>query len=117
MSEQNQQMKQQDGTDPEQYYVFPASYAQQSQWFFREMAPDSPLYNLPYLIHMQGTLDRNALEKSLQVIVNRHESLRTSFRMEQNQLVQVIAPERMISLPVSLIDPSSGIDQESWIQE
>nr|WP_245592364.1 non-ribosomal peptide synthetase [Ectobacillus panaciterrae] len=81
------------------------------------MAPDSPLYNLPYLIHMQGTLDRNALEKSLQVIVNRHESLRTSFRMEQNQLVQVIAPERTISLPVALIDPSSGIDQESWIQE
>lgn len=105
MSEQNQQ-----------YYVFPASYVQQSQWFFREMAPDSPLYNLPYLIRMQGALDRNALEKSLQAVVDRHESLRTSFRMEQNQLVQVIAPERSISLPVSLIDPSSDIDQEGWIQ-
>ncbi|MBM7584496.1 tyrocidine synthetase-3 [Bacillus pakistanensis] len=116
MSDKNQQVKQQDIADPEQYYVFPASYAQQSQWFFHEMAPESPLYNLPYLIRMQGTLDRNALEKSLQVIVDRHESLRTSFRMEQNQLVQMIAPERSITLSFSPIDLSSDIDQESWVQ-
>ncbi|MCA0756969.1 amino acid adenylation domain-containing protein [Paenibacillus sp. N4] len=100
----------------QQYYVFPASDVQQSQWFFREMAPDSPLYNLPYLIRMQGALDRNALEKSLQAVVDRHEALRTSFRMEQDQLVQVIALERSISLPVSRIDPSTRMDQESWIQ-
>ncbi|MBD2871901.1 amino acid adenylation domain-containing protein [Paenibacillus sp. IB182493] len=98
------------------YYVFPASDAQQSQWFFREMAPDSPLYNLPYLIRMQGVLDRDALEKSLQAVVDRHESLRTSFRMEQDRLVQVIALERSISLPVSRLDRSTGMDQESWIQ-
>ena len=116
MSEQNQHEKQRDLAVPEQYYVFPASYAQQSQWFFREMAPESPLYNLPYLIRMQGALDSHALEKSLQAVVDRHESLRTSFRMEQHQLVQVITLERSISLPVSLIDLSSDIDQESWIE-
>ena len=116
MSEQNQHEKQRDLAVPEQYYVFPASYAQQSQWFFREMAPESPLYNLPYLIRMQGALDSHALEKSLQAVVDRHESLRTSFRMEQHQLVQVIALERSISLPVSHIDLSSDIDQENWIE-
>src|SRR5689334_22594315 len=100
----------------EQFYVFPASYAQQSQWFFHETAPDNPMYNLPYLIHMQGALHRRALENSLQIVVDRHESLRTSFRMEGDRLVQAIALERPVALPVSLIELPPGMDRQSWIQ-
>ncbi|WP_274651223.1 non-ribosomal peptide synthetase [Paenibacillus humicola] len=116
MSEQNRQTNQQDQSEPEQFYVFPASDVQQSQWFFHEMAPDNPMYNLPYLIRMQGALNREALEKSLQIVVDRHESLRTTFRMEQNRLVQLVSLEQPVSLPLSLAEPSSEMDQESRVQ-
>ena len=78
----------------------PLSFAQQRLWFLDQMEPDSPLYNTPAAMRLQGPLDRSALEQSLQEIVDRHEALRTKFPAVHGQPRQVIVPELPLPLPV-----------------
>ncbi len=71
----------------------PLSYAQQRLWFLDRLIPDSALYNIPTALHIKGELDVEAWEKSLQAIIQRHESLRTTFSEVDGQGVQIIHPE------------------------
>ncbi|HYC91742.1 MAG TPA: amino acid adenylation domain-containing protein [Thermoanaerobaculia bacterium] len=57
----------------------PLSFAQERLWFIDRMLPGSAMYNVPLAYRLRGELDRAALEASLNEIVRRHESLRTSF--------------------------------------
>ncbi|WP_139488459.1 non-ribosomal peptide synthase/polyketide synthase [Brevibacillus dissolubilis] len=68
----------------------PLSFAQQRLWFFDRLMPGSALYNMPSAIRLQGDLDIQAWEKSLQMLIARHESLRTTFSDIKGQAVQVI---------------------------
>jgi len=55
------------------------SYAQQRIWFLEQMDPGNATYNLLATLRLQGSLDEDALERSLWKIVQRHEALRTRF--------------------------------------
>jgi hypothetical protein len=76
------------------------SYAQQRLWFLDQLEPDSPLYNLPTAVGLEGDLDVPALEGSLREIVRRHEVLRTRFPLRAGRPVQEIAPAVDLRLPV-----------------
>jgi amino acid adenylation domain-containing protein/non-ribosomal peptide synthase protein (TIGR01720 family) len=80
----------------------PLSFAQQRIWFFDQMEPGSAAYNIPFALRLSGSLDVPALEQSLNEIVQRHESLRTTFQMMDLQPMQFIAPHATFSL--SLVD-------------
>ncbi|QAT87101.1 long-chain-fatty-acid--CoA ligase [Corallococcus coralloides] len=70
----------------------PLSFAQARLWFLTRMDPDGFSYNLPWFTRWTGPLDADALERSLQRLVQRHEALRTTFVEHQGQPVQRIAP-------------------------
>ncbi|MED1960753.1 condensation domain-containing protein, partial [Brevibacillus formosus] len=70
----------------------PLSFAQQRLWFFDQFMPESPMYNIPSALRLQGELDIVAWENSLQAIILRHESLRTTFHEIDGQSIQVIHP-------------------------
>ena len=57
----------------------PLSFAQERLWFLDQLEPGNPAYIIPLLLRMTGRLDTPALERSLNAIVRRHESLRTTF--------------------------------------
>ena len=57
----------------------PLSFAQQGLWFLSKVEGGLGTYNIPSAFHLKGQLNRDVLEKSLQAVVMRHESLRTSF--------------------------------------
>ena len=76
------------------------SFAQQRLWFIYQLDPHNPAYNLPAAIRLSGKLNEEALEKSLSAIVQRHESLRTSFADIQGRCVQVIKPHQSMDLPL-----------------
>ncbi|MBE9159372.1 amino acid adenylation domain-containing protein [Nodosilinea sp. LEGE 06152] len=78
----------------------PLSFAQQRLWFLYQLAPHNPFYNVPAAIHLAGTLDRSALERSLQEIVRRHAALRTRFTTVDGQPVQVVEPNANVELAV-----------------
>jgi acyl carrier protein len=88
----------------------PLSFAQQRLWFLDQLEPQNPLYNVPYIVRLRGPMKIEILRKSIEEIVRRHESLRTTFQTVDDQPVQVIAPE--IALPFEQIDLSRGAEQE-----
>ena len=94
----------------------PLSFAQQRLWFLDQLEPGSPAYNVPAAIRLQGRLDEQALERSLNEVVRRHEILRTTFVQVEQQPVQVIIPFLNIALP--LVD-LRGLDaaQQSVVAE
>jgi amino acid adenylation domain-containing protein/FkbH-like protein len=68
----------------------PASFAQQRLWFINQIEPENPIYNIPQMRHIRGPLQVDALEKSLNEIVRRHEALRTTFQVVDGQPMQLI---------------------------
>jgi amino acid adenylation domain-containing protein len=81
-------------------FVFPASFAQQRLWFLDRLFPGNSFYNVSAALRLTGSLNIAALEQTFNEIVRRHEALRTTFRMLEGQLVQVIAPSLTIPLPL-----------------
>ncbi|KAF9271493.1 hypothetical protein BGZ68_003544, partial [Mortierella alpina] len=55
------------------------SFAQQRLWFLAQMDGLSEVYHVPLAIRLQGALDHDALDKSVNALICRHESLRTVF--------------------------------------
>ncbi|MBT2745530.1 MULTISPECIES: non-ribosomal peptide synthase/polyketide synthase [unclassified Lysobacter] len=72
----------------------PLSYAQQRLWFLAQVDGASGSYHVPLALRLRGRLDRDALQRTLDRIVWRHEALRTTFVREHEQTVQrIAAPE------------------------
>ena len=58
------------------------SRAQRRLWFLDQMDPGNPVYNIVIPLQLDGSFDRMAFEEALQMIIDRHESLRTRFLQE-----------------------------------
>ena len=80
----------------------PLSYAQERQWFLWQLEPHSAAYHIPSALRLKGQLDCAALQRSLDALLARHESLRTHLRQERDRTVQVIEPQ--VSLPIACAD-------------
>ncbi len=94
--------------------VYPASLAQQRLWFLDQLGPKSAAYNVQFGFWLHGPLDMSALQSSLQELTNRHASLRTIFRLEGGELVQVVADRLSVTLPVTDITSSADPDSEHY---
>ena len=57
----------------------PVSFQQQRLWFLDQFAPQSAGYNIAGALTLTGELNSEALKRSLQAILARHEVLRTNF--------------------------------------
>src|SRR5688572_4456309 len=77
----------------------PLSFGQQRLWFLDQMEPNSPLYNIPYLVRLQGRLEVATLKRALHAVVERHESLRTVFVSGKENPVQVVQAPPPFELP------------------
>ncbi len=71
--------------------LFPLSFAQQRLWFLDQLMPGNPFYNIPFALRLVGRLDVLALERSLNEIIRRHETLRTCFQTIDAKPTQLIA--------------------------
>ena len=69
---------------------YPLSRGQERLWFEDRFEPGMPTYNVPYCFHLTGPLGIDALQESLQTVMDRHEVLRSIFREADDQLVQVV---------------------------
>ncbi|MFD2168469.1 amino acid adenylation domain-containing protein [Tumebacillus lipolyticus] len=98
----------------EQAQTLPLSFAQERLWFFDQLQPESSAYNIGDAVRLSGRLQIEALERSLNAVVARHEALRTTFRVVDDKPVQAIAPQ--LSLPLALID-LRGLQADEQEQE
>ena len=96
--------------------TLPLSFAQQRLWFFQQWDPVSTAYLLHYVWQLRGVLDLPALEASLTALVARHESLRTTCSLSDEQPVQVIVPVFPFSLPLHDLTTLPEPARESELQ-
>ncbi|MCG3161077.1 MAG: Linear gramicidin synthase subunit D [Acidobacteria bacterium] len=78
----------------------PLSFAQERLWFLDQLTPGAASYNIAEAYRLSGPLNVDALERSLNEIVRRHEALRTTFATVDSRPVQMVAPELRLNLPV-----------------
>jgi len=70
--------------------AIPLSRAQQRLWLIHQIQPDSPMYNMPFAVKVSGKLNIAVLERAFNEIVRRHEILRTTLHVDDEEPYQRI---------------------------
>jgi amino acid adenylation domain-containing protein len=93
----------------------PLSFGQERLWFLQQFDLSSTVYNTSHLFWLKGSLDASALEKALREIMRRHEALRTTFSLAENEPVQVIHPEPDLFFQQTRLEavPEHGREREA----
>ncbi|HEX7273274.1 MAG TPA: amino acid adenylation domain-containing protein [Casimicrobiaceae bacterium] len=81
--------------------VLPTSFAQRALWVLGQILPDDSVYNEADAFRLRGALDVKALSEAVNEIVRRHDALRTTFRVQDGEPVQVVAAQRRIAVEVT----------------
>jgi amino acid adenylation domain-containing protein len=96
----------------------PLSFSQERLWFIHQLIPESGVYSMPGALGLKGSLNAAALEQTLNKIIERHESLRTTFVLSEGKPVQKIASSLKLTLPIiDLSDMTDKKDQEDRIRD
>ncbi|MBW0971023.1 non-ribosomal peptide synthase/polyketide synthase [Pseudomonas aeruginosa] len=91
------------------------SFAQERQWFIWRLDAHSAAYNIPVALRLKGPLRRDALQGALDLLVQRHETLRTTFVEHDGAPRQVIHP----TLPIAIEErrpPVAGEDLKGLVE-
>ncbi|HEU5229305.1 MAG TPA: amino acid adenylation domain-containing protein [Ktedonobacteraceae bacterium] len=101
LSEQSESLA--DGTliEPQELRdAYPLSFSQEQIWFLTQFDPESAFYNMPFLVRIKGKLSLPALEWSINKIVERHETLRMTFDVEDGFPIQRVQLPSAIPLVI-----------------
>ena len=86
--------------ETEDVFVLPTSFGQERFWGLDRQNSGNPTWNVPVRFRLQGSLNVAFLERAINDIVRRHESLRTVFTVVDGLPVQVVKPSLQIQVPV-----------------
>lgn len=97
----------------------PASATQKSMWFVHNLDSEAAVFNHTHAARIRGSLDVEALGRALRQLVERHEILRTNYRLVDGELTQIVreVPDRVLSvqdrLGASDVEISRQIEAEA----
>jgi thioesterase domain-containing protein/acyl carrier protein len=92
-------------TPVDRQQTLPLSFAQERFWSLSQLNPQSPGFNMPMAYRLTGSVNRQALTHSLELIIERHEILRTTLAVADGQPIQKI--QATIPLPLVEVDLTS----------
>lgn len=73
------------------YYT--ASPAQKRMYMLQQFDRKSTAYHLPNILMVEGKVDRSRLEEAFKGLIQRHEILRTSFELKEEEILQRVNKE------------------------
>jgi amino acid adenylation domain-containing protein len=88
----------------------PLSYAQELLWLLSQVFDDGIAYNAPGAFQLEGPLDLDVLARAFQALTERHEILRTTYKVLDGRPVQVAGPPEPVD--INLVDLRSLPAQE-----
>ncbi|MFI6234744.1 amino acid adenylation domain-containing protein [Micromonospora sp. NPDC050784] len=86
--------------DGDRYGIHPLTAAQEWMLLLAQLHPESPAYHVPYRLDLRGDLDVGALRAALDLVVARHEALRTVFVPLDGEPYQLVLPPNGVPLEV-----------------
>lgn len=89
------------------------SFAQERLWFIEQLRPSTGMSNVPLTIRVQEPLTAADVRHALELVVARHESLRTRFISVGGAPVQEIRAETLFS--VDVVDLRDEPDRKSVV--
>ena len=78
--------------------LFPTSIDQERLWFIEQLQPGNAAYNIFSASRIKGPLDATVMERVVNELVARHEVLRTTFTVVDDQPMQFIHPKIYVKL-------------------
>src|SRR5712692_8240624 len=85
----------------------PLSFSQHRLWFLQQLEPQSAVYNEPIAVHLRGPLHLPALAQVATALSLRHAVLRTTFPLQDGQVVQLVHPPEPQQSSLPLLDLST----------
>jgi hypothetical protein len=79
--------------------IAPLSYAQQRLWVLDQLTPGSTFYVENNIVPFSYRLNLEVVERTLNEIVRRHETLRTTFQVVDGRPMQVVTPALRLTVP------------------
>ncbi|WP_054740681.1 non-ribosomal peptide synthetase [Cellulosilyticum ruminicola] len=95
---------------------YPMSSAQKRMYALNQLVTESTNYNMPSVYLVEGQLDMKRLEESFETLVQRHESLRTSFHMVEDKPIQVIHEDIAFKVEHIAVEKPIEIQSEKGIK-
>lgn len=97
--------------------LFPLSFTQEWVWWNARLKPGTSLFNAPLALRIEGRLDAEVLQRTIQELVARHEVLRTSFHHLARTVVQAVEPvPPRFELPVEDLAGGDREEQERTVE-
>ncbi len=94
--------------DDVETYAMPVTPGQERFWSLDQLQPGNPALNMPLMWQCNGDLDVAALTTAVERVVQRHESLRTTFSIVDGKLTELIHPVMPVVLPVNDLSTLAG---------
>lgn len=95
--------------------TLPLSFAQERFWFLDQLSSGSSINNIPVALRLVGALDVEALRRSLDEIIQRHEILRACFALRNGRPSHFIVPQLILALDIEDLRTSVEPDREAQI--
>lgn len=96
---------------------YPTTSSQKRLWLLSQFEGGNNAYNIPIVIDFKGALNTNYLEQAFNLLIDRHESLRTSFKeTNEGEIHQFILPKSEVKSTFESI-VISGTEADDYIQE
>ncbi|HLP45176.1 MAG TPA: amino acid adenylation domain-containing protein [Candidatus Kapabacteria bacterium] len=101
------------GAEKKEYYALAS--AQKRIYILQQMDKDGTAYNIPVLWLMEGLLNMDKLKNAIDRLIQRHESLRTSFVLVGEKTVQKI--HEHVDFEIEYENCNSSIDYPDYKEE
>lgn len=95
----------------------PASWSQQRLWFIDQMEGNSSGYRITVTARLLGVMDYEALQRALDHIVDRHETLRTVFVNVDGEPQQEILASGRFRLEIIHLAEHSSAEREAQVRQ
>ncbi|MEO8338251.1 MAG: amino acid adenylation domain-containing protein [Nitrospirota bacterium] len=95
----------------------PLSFSQQRLWFLEQVHPGSSMNHISMGVRIRGPVNLEVLERSVQVILRRHEILQTRFGSERGEGFAEVSGEVVFTMGQHALQALNQVEQEVEVRQ
>ncbi len=94
------------------YTAYPISSAQKRIWMVDRLVSNRSAYNIHKSFEIKGELDKAHLSSSINLVIQDHQALRTTFSTIDDRPIQIVHKENLTGFKVKIYDLEDKTDSE-----